>query len=87
MKLIAFLFIIFVSNSCSTHLIRFIPKDFEYPDNKIGAGKTFVYYNIDSNQTEFRNIRLINDKDYRSITTYRKSLAYTETFARSIFSD
>jgi hypothetical protein len=70
MKFIASLFLIFVTNSCSPDLTSFIPKDFDYPDNKIGAGKTFVYKNIDSNQYNFKDIRLINDKSYRSIREY-----------------
>jgi len=70
MKFIASLFLICITNSCSPDLTSFIPKDFDYPDNKIGDGKTFVYKNGDSNEYTFRDVRLINDKGYRSIKSY-----------------
>jgi hypothetical protein len=70
MKFIASLFLIFVVNSCSTDSTPFIPKDFDYPDNKIGAGKTFVYQDVDLNKYMFKDIKLINAEDQRYITTY-----------------
>jgi hypothetical protein len=70
MKFIASLFLIFVIYSCSTGLTYFIPGDFDYPNNEIKAGKTFVYKNSDSNQYYFKDIKLINYKGYRSIKSY-----------------
>jgi hypothetical protein len=70
MRFIAYLFLVFTIYSCSTDLHRFIPEDFDYPNNKIGAGKTYVYWNRDSSQYHFDDIRIINDKGYRSIRSY-----------------
>jgi len=72
MKFIAFLFLVISVLSYSTAPPRYIPKDFNYPNNKIGSGKTFVYKNSDSNQYYFTDIKLINDKGYRSIKNYEE---------------
>jgi len=70
MKFMASLFLVFIIHSCSTDLPRFIPEDFDYPNNKIGAGKTYVYRNRDSSQYHFNDIKIINDQGYRSIRNY-----------------
>ncbi len=68
MKFIAFLFLILVNKSCSQDKTNFIPKNFDYPDNKIGNGKTFVYKNFQTNKESFQNLRLINSEGYYSVT-------------------
>ena len=39
---------------------NFIPEEFEYPDSKIGAGKTFVYRNNLTKQQAFEDRKIFN---------------------------
>lgn len=73
MRLIAFLFLFFVSNGCSNKVdTSFIPKEFDYSDDKIGSGKTFVYKNALTGQESFKDIKIIHQKDksYRTVKSY-----------------
>ena len=50
----------------------FIPEEFEYPDTKIGTGKTFVYQNIKNKQEIFKELKLVNSNgnNYRTLKSY-----------------
>lgn len=73
MKLIAFLFLSFIINACSNKVdTKFIPKEFDFSDDKIGYGKTFIYKNFNTNQETFKDLKIINKngKSYRTVKSY-----------------
>ena len=39
---------------------KFIPKEFDFSDDKIGYGKTFIYKNFNTNQETFKDLKIIN---------------------------
>jgi hypothetical protein len=74
MKIIIFFLISFTFlTSCSQQKSNyFIPKEFEYPDDSIADGKTFVYRDSINNKYKYEDLRLLNNgsKKLRSILSY-----------------
>jgi hypothetical protein len=50
----------------------FIPKEFRYPDDKIGAGKTFIYQDSLTAKRSFENLQIVNrdGKRFKMIKEY-----------------
>jgi len=50
----------------------FIPKEFRYPDSKIGAGKIFIYEDSITKQRRFENLRILNSngKQFKTTKSY-----------------
>ena len=60
-KLLAFLFLFFIINACSNKVdTKFIPKEFDYSDDKIGYGKTFIYKNFNTSEETFKELGIDN---------------------------
>lgn len=78
MKFIFFLFLFFSCAACSQQPRKnFIPKEFEYPDDKIGKGKIFVYQNIGTKEMWFMEVKMVamNGKYFRSVKNYNSEVA------------
>jgi hypothetical protein len=74
MKLLSVLILTFICNACSNRVVdvSFIPKEFDYPNDKIESGKTFIYKNTETNEETFKDIKIVHDKDqiYRTVKSY-----------------
>jgi hypothetical protein len=70
---------LFISlTSCSRQKSpRFIPKAFEYPDDSIGQGKTFIYHDSVHNQDTYEELRSI----VRGSDTVQSYFRYNDTAA------
>lgn len=68
--LLLFLFINRCSDKKNDHY--FIPEDFQYPYNKIGVGKTFVYQNSLTKEQTFEDLRTldIGGKHFETLKSY-----------------
>lgn len=61
MRIALFFFVLAICTKCSSQRFNdFIPKEFHYPSDKIGAGKTFVYQDSLSNKLRFEDLRILN---------------------------
>jgi hypothetical protein len=76
MRILTFALLLMILTCCSSRkLPRFIPVDFEYPDDSIGEGKTFVYHDSVHNQNTFLQLRYIR-KGSDTLLSY---FHYTDT--------
>jgi hypothetical protein len=72
-KSIIIISLFFYLTGCSEQKTSyFIPKEYWYPDDSIGAGKTFVYRNGLSNQEYYVNLTLsnIDGRKFKSFLSY-----------------
>jgi hypothetical protein len=77
MRLLTSIFLIIFFMSCVGQISSyFIPKEFEYPDDSIGNGKTFIYRDIVNKQNAYLDIRLFNigTKKLRSFVQHNPNL-------------
>jgi len=77
MKISSFLLLLLWINRCSEHPDCFIPDDFQYPDNKIGMGKTFVYQNSATQEVTFKDLKIlnVNGQHFQTLKSYDSSSA------------
>ena len=62
MRFIIFFFLVFFSTACIKKAsVSFIPKEFNFSDDKIGEGKLFIYENRMKNKVTFDSIKSLND--------------------------
>jgi hypothetical protein len=75
MRPIIFVLFIFLTGCSGQKMPRFIPKAFEYPDDSIGEGKTFIFHDSVHNKNtyvELRSVVMGND-------TVQSWLRYNDT--------
>ena len=60
MKITPFLLLLLFVSGCDDHINYFIPDGFQYPDNKIEKGKTFVYQNNSTQERTFKDLRTLD---------------------------
>jgi len=85
MRYITFFFLVLFSNACVKKTsVYFIPKEFNFSDDKIGKGKLFIYENRMKNKVIFESVKLLNDngkifritKRYDSLKVSDSTLIY-----------
>jgi len=72
MKIFSFFFLLLFINKCSDNSNYFIPNDFQYPENKIEMGKTFVYQNNATQELTFIDLKIldINGQHFQTLKSY-----------------
>jgi len=60
MKISSILILLLLLFRCSEYPIHFIPDDFQYPESKIGMGKTFVYKNSATDELTFDDLKILD---------------------------
>jgi hypothetical protein len=84
MKFIILLFVALSLNKCSDKKSNyFIPQEFQYPENKIEKGKTFIYQNALRKKITFRSVELSNINGQKYLIS--KEFDSTSTTDSAIF--
>jgi len=84
MKFPILLFVALFLNKCSDKKSNyFIPEEFQYPENKIEKGKTFIYQNALRKKITFRSIKLLNINERKYFIS--KEFDSTSTTDSAIF--
>jgi hypothetical protein len=68
MKLLLLIILIIFFQSCHRQKLgAFIPKEFYYPDDSIGSGKTFTYHDSANNKYKYTDLKLIYSENKKLI--------------------
>ena len=76
--------ILFFSKCSDTKTAYFIPEEYQYPDNKIGNGKIFIYQDSLTKEFVSKSIKLIN-MDGRTYRIYKQYDSTSTTDSAIIF--
>jgi hypothetical protein len=70
MKFPILLFVAFFLNKCSDNKSTyFIPEKFQYPENKIDQGKTFIYQNTLTKKLAFKSFKILDIEGQKYLIT------------------